>query len=584
MRVASYLALWGLTLAGCGGLAVRSECRADEQCPGQQRCVEGSCRTPGTGGAASCDPLVESCGVQHECDGHVPGVQFCLGNSLVVCDAQATEPRVVTLCSGGCVSSPGEASCEATCGDGITSAPTEECDDGNSDEHDSCVACKFAICGDRFVSPDEVCDDGNTTTGDGCDECALLVEGSLGSSHSCTLDSAGRVKCWGNAETGRLGLGDLESRGDEPGEMGENLPVVELGQRVRHVAAGASHTCAILEDLTVKCWGDNTSGCLGLGDEAARGASPNDVPELLPAVDLSPFSPMAIAAGEAHTCVLRTDNEVQCWGENAQGQLGVGDTGDRGDEPTEMGKALPPVALGAGRHAEVLALGARHSCVLMIDGDVKCWGDNEKGQLGQGDTQNRGDDPNELGDSLAPVDLGGRALGIAAGEAHTCAVLEDGAVKCWGTNDYGELGIGSNEHRGDHLVNGKLALVPVNLGAGNAAYALVAGKYHTCALLKDQSVKCWGANGKGQLGVGYLFGALGDLVSEMGDNLPRIDLGAGKSVIGLMAGDLHTCALLDDYTLKCWGDNEHGQLGLGDLRRRGGVNTMGDNLPTLLLP
>jgi cysteine-rich repeat protein len=502
---------------------------------------------------------------------------------LVVCDAHADEPRVVSVCSAGCASTPGEAGCEGICGDGVVSS-SEECDDGNSDDHDSCVACKFATCGDRIVGPEEACDDGNTTTGDGCHDCTLIIEASLGATHSCTVDSRGRVKCWGNAEAGRLGLGDLEQRGDEPGEMGENLPFLQIDPRVRGIAAGSSHTCALLED-TVKCWGDNTSGRLGLGDQIARGARPSEVPDLLPAVELDPFwKPLVIAAGEAHTCVLRTDDEAQCWGENAQGQLGVGDTDDRGDEPFEMGNALPTVPLGAGRIAYVIAVGARHNCVLFTDGDVKCWGDNEKGQLGQGDTQNRGDDPDELGDKLAPVDLGLRALALAAGDAHTCAVLEDHVVKCWGTNDYGELGIGSNAHRGDVLLNGQLALVPVDLGSGNTAYSLVAGKHHTCALLQDQSVKCWGANGKGQLGVGYLFGALGDLPSEMGDNLPRVDLGAGRLVSWLAAGDLHTCAFFNDSTVKCWGDNDYGQLGLGDVRRRGGVNTMGDNLPTLLLP
>jgi alpha-tubulin suppressor-like RCC1 family protein len=143
------------------------------------------------------------------------------------------------------------------------------------------------------------------------------------------------------------------------------------------------------------------------------------------------------------------DGSVKCWGHNASGELGAGDVETRGDEPGEMGDALRAVPLGGGRHATAVSAGGNHTCVLLDDGSVKCWGANEAGQLGQGDRVGRGDHPGELA-SLRAVDLGGeRAVQLTTGFAHTCVLLASERVKCWGNSTYGQLGQGDVRDRGD---------------------------------------------------------------------------------------------------------------------------------------
>jgi alpha-tubulin suppressor-like RCC1 family protein len=180
----------------------------------------------------------------------------------------------------------------------------------------------------------------------GAGRTARVVAG--GHNHTCALLDDGAVKCWGHNAYGQLGLGDVDDRGDEPGEMGDALPAVDLGtgRTATAVACGGWHTCAVLDNGEVKCWGHNQRGLLGLGDAAQRGDNPGEMGEALPAVDLGAGQPaVAIGCGEYHTCVLRGDDSVKCWGGNEHGQLGLGDIEFRGDEPGEMGDALPAVQL-----------------------------------------------------------------------------------------------------------------------------------------------------------------------------------------------------------------------------------------------
>ena len=143
---------------------------------------------------------------------------------------------------------------------------------------------------------------------------------------------------------------------------------------------------------------------------------------------------------------------MKCWGEGDYGRLGYGDNDDsRWYEPGEMGDNLPAVDLGTGRTATAISAGRFHTCAVLDNGSVKCWGDGSSGQLGLGDTKDRGDDPGEMGDNLPSVDLGtGRtAKSVSAGSSHTCAVLDDGSVKCWGSGKSGRLGDGNAMIRGD---------------------------------------------------------------------------------------------------------------------------------------
>jgi len=400
-----------------------------------------------------------------------------------------------------------------------------------------------------------------------------VAELAAGSQHTCARFDDGRVKCWGENSFGQLGLGDTEARGDEANEMFDDLPFVSLGtgRTAVDIEAGAFHTCAVLDNGSVKCWGDNASGQLGLGDTEDRGDAGGEMGDALPAASLgSGRTAVAVSAGAGYTCAILDDASVKCWGENGKGQLGLGDTNDRGDASGEMGDALPAVSLGAGRTAVAITAGAEHACALLDDASAKCWGENFLGQLGLGDTNDRGDGANEMGDDLPVIALGtGRsATAIVAGALHTCAVLDNGSVKCWGYNQYGSLGLGDTDHRGDGGGEMGDALAAVSLGTGRTASALVAGFIHTCAVLDNGSVKCWGGNDNGQLGLGDTAHR-GDGGGEMGDALPALALGTGRTAIDGIAGLSHMCVRLDDASVKCWGLNDNGELGQGDTTRLG---------------
>jgi alpha-tubulin suppressor-like RCC1 family protein len=418
------------------------------------------------------------------------------------------------------------------------------------------------------------------------DRGVLSVTG--GNVHTCAMLTGGHVKCWGDNLFGQLGLGDTRLRGVRPGEMGANLPAVDLGTGHSAIGLGANaaNACALLDDHSVKCWGDNASGQLGLGDGRPRGEQPGEMGDRLPAVDLGTGrTAKEVAVGEGHSCVILDDQTVKCWGFNRYGQLGLGDTVDRGDGPGQMGDSLPVVRLGSGRLPTQIAAGGLHTCALFDGGAVKCWGSNGDGELGIGDTALRGDSPGEMGDNLPAVDLGSgrRAMQISAGLTHTCALLDDGHVKCWGTNSDGQLGLGDTRDRGIHPGEMGDALPPVDLGPGRTAVSIAAGFSHTCAILDDGTLKCWGDALQGELGQGDQS-SRGDQPGEMGSALSIIDLGTGRHALRVSACDHLTCAVLDDHDIKCWGGNTQGQLGIGDTADRGNrPGTMGDALPEVLL-
>lgn len=414
----------------------------------------------------------------------------------------------------------------------------------------------------------------------------VAVEVVAGWTHTCALLDDGTVKCWGFNGYGQLGYGDTNDRGDANGEMGADLPIVALGtgRTATALAAGRDHTCALLDDGTVKCWGRNSDAQLGQGDADHRGDAPSEMGDDLLPVDLGTGrTATAIAAGSFHTCALLDNGALVCWGENFRGQLGDPNHGLRGDGPGEMGDSLVPVSLGTGRAAVAVSTGEIHTCALLDNDTVKCWGDNSRGQLGLGDQDNRGDDTGEMGDALPVVQLGtGRtATAITTGITHTCALLDNGTVKCWGMNNVGQLGLGTSADQGDNANEMGDALPAPSLGTGRTALTVTAGDTHTCALLDDATLKCWGANFAGQLGLGDRADR-GDGSAEMGDSLPVTPLGTGRSPVRLAAGAGHTCALLDDDTLKCWGDSSRGQLGYGSFTKRGDdPGEMGDALPAV---
>lgn len=434
------------------------------------------------------------------------------------------------------------------------------------------------------------CPSGYVGTGaTGCKPGRPLAAIVTGGQHGCGLLMDGAVKCWGSNAHGQLGLGDTLNRGDEPGQMGDALAAIDLGHRApTALALGAQHSCAVFGDHTLGCWGANASGQLGLGDTADRGDGPGEMGDALPAVDLGRGRyAIGASAGDAHTCAVCDDGALKCWGDNTHGQLGTGDARSRGKAGLEMGDALLPIDLGPGATAIAVVAGAAHSCALLATGEVKCWGRNAEGQLGLGDTRDRGLLPSDMGKGLASVDLGaGRTvLALAARGNHTCALLDMGEVKCWGDNTDGALGLGDVVARGA-APNEMGDRLPA-LELGDSAIAISLGLAHGCALLDGGGLKCWGVNAQGELGLGDTRNR-GDLPGEMGSALPLIDLGEHdgsaepRSVIAIAAGARQSCALLSNGAAKCWGAGDDGDLGTGDVRGRGQhAGEMGDALGPL---
>jgi alpha-tubulin suppressor-like RCC1 family protein len=473
--------------------------------------------------------------------------------------------------------------CASTCGNGAKDGKESDVDCGGGEAADSvtCPRCDDGV----------PCTEGSDCTSAYCaaGQCTPRpTQVAAGCGHSCARFDGGQLKCWGLNQGGKLGLGDIVARGDDPSEMGDHLPTVDLGTGRTAVAIspGSGHTCALLDNAQVKCWGQNDYGQLGFGVIGARGDDPSEMGDHLPAVDLGTGrTAVAVAAGSYHTCALLDNAQVKCWGESEYGRLGLGDRETRGDDPSEMGDDLPAVDLGTGRTAIAVAAGYYHTCALLDRGQVKCWGQNAYGQLGLGDSENRGDGSGEMSDDLPAVDLGtGRtAVAVWAGDVHTCALLDNAQVKCWGCNGVGQLGLGDGENRGDGSGEMGDDLPAVDLGTGRTAVAVSASYLHTCAVLDNGQVKCWGYNGEGELGLGDSEHR-GDGSDETGDDLPAVDLGTGRTAFAISAGYYHTCALLENGQVKCWGYNGDSALGLGDIASRGErPGEMGDALPAVVL-
>ena len=382
---------------------------------------------------------------------------------------------------------------------------------------------------------------------------------SAGAAHSCAVVASGDLTCWGSGGSGRLGQDDTTSYGrGGAGETMADLDPIALPGTAVAVAAAHAHTCALFAGGDVICWGQNTSGKLGQesGEPAIGTGGANRSMSDLGPIDLGQPA-TAVAAGRDHSCALLESGDVTCWGSNAQGELGLGDTVDRGEAAGSISN-LPTVDLGEGRTATAISAGNRHTCALLDEGSVKCWGVGGAGRLGQDSTADIGGTAASMGDGLPPIDLGvGRyATAIATGDAHTCALLDDGTAKCWGSGSDGRLGQGNIANVGNSAENSMADLQPIELPGTPTQIA--AGGAHTCALLAGGDAVCWGNNGRGQLGIGSTT-RVGNASDEMGAALQAVPLGASARAIAL--GSTHSCAVLTDGTAKCWGRNFNGQLG-----------------------
>jgi alpha-tubulin suppressor-like RCC1 family protein len=312
------------------------------------------------------------------------------------------------------------------------------------------------------------------------------------------------------------------------------IPVqLPTGTTARAVTAGAAHTCALLSDDSIVCWGANQWGQLGVGDSSARGDSTGEMSNALVRVNLGTNRrARAVSAGADHTCALRDDDAIVCWGLGANGRLGTGSEDSVGDNAGEMGNSLVVVDVGSGRSARAVSAGGAHTCAIRDDERVVCWGTGANGRLGIGSVNDIGLTDSELGDALAPVDLGAesRVLAVGVGSAHSCALRVDKVLKCWGSGTSGRLGIGSTAARGTIPEHMGESLVAVDLGAAANATAIALGSAHTCAVLNDRRLKCWGSASSGRLGSGSTSNNLADQPTELGEGLPAVQLGTNRTV------------------------------------------------------
>jgi len=338
---------------------------------------------------------------------------------------------------------------------------------------------------------------------------AIDVSLAAGGAHTCALLD-GTVKCWGNNEHKQLGRWGGGSDQATPQQ-------VEGLSNVKAIAAGSAHTCALLGDGTVQCWGSNEHKQLGV-------VHPNFSPDPQQVEGLSDVK--AIAAGTARTCALLGDGTVQCWGRRAMGH----------DD-----HATPLLTMDS---SKAIAAGDKITCAIARDsedGTVKCYGHMFCEGWG-GLARNIG--------GLSNVKA------IAVGEKHMCALL-DGTVQCWGENEYNQVGVETGGECYKHT-----DLEPF-IKFTNVK-AIAAGEKHTCALLEDKTVKCWGDNEDKQLGVDTVDVDTADVDTATPQQVGVFPWSDRRlsNVKAISAGGSHTCALLEDKTVKCWGSNEHKQLGV----------------------
>ena len=381
---------------------------------------------------------------------------------------------------------------------------------------------------------------------------------STGERHTCAILDNGDLKCWGSDQYGQVGDGGPTWTGSVPTNTdAPSSTAIDLGTGRTAVAlsSGTQHTCVILDSGDMKCWGRDYRGQLGDGGPVWTGSNPTDLnAPSTTAIDLGTGrTAVAMGTGSVHTCAILDNTDLKCWGHDDKGQLGNGGT--------IMNSNTPPttaIDLGTGRTAVAVDGGEVFTCALLDNGDVKCWGSDQYGQLGDGGPVWVQWNPTDVNaPSTTAIDLGTSrtAVAIATGLRHTCAILDNGDVKCWGSDQYGQLGDG-----GSNTNTNAPPTTAINLGTGRTAVAVAAGERHTCAILDNGDLKCWGYNSHGQLGYG-------NTVDLDAPSSTAIDLGTGRTAVAIDVGTFHTCAILDNSDLKCWGMDAQGQLGEG-----GGTN------------
>ncbi len=393
-----------------------------------------------------------------------------------------------------------------------------------------------------------------------------VVQISLNGSYGCALFGDASVKCWGQA--GALGDGTPWENGiddhahdigdDEVPSMVEPLSLSSSPDvKVVQVTAGVFSACAVLSDGSLKCWGDGSWGVLGRGDRLGAYLAKTVEPI---SVSTDPNEKVVqVAVGQSFACALLSTKKVKCWGTNQNGELGRPGQPPDSQLPSEM----EPVSVSSDPGVSVVQLSAAnfHVCALLTSGAVKCWGENYAGQLGIGDRQAIGDDelPSSVPDVRVSDDPNLTAIQVVTSQVHTCALLSDATVRCWGSPD----ALGYPPATFVDPPPTPAMQPPVQIAPPSTfVTSLSAGIFFTCATLSDGTARCWGQDYYGQLGYGNTEQIDDNETPESAGPI-AITSSDQLKVLSLAAGDGHTCAVLSDGSAKCWGKNWHGQLGQG---------------------
>ena len=400
-----------------------------------------------------------------------------------------------------------------------------------------------------------------------------------GAAHSCALRATGSVVCWGDNSFGALGDGTQSARSSP-------VPVLNPGGStlagVVAIAAGFNHTCAVRIDGTARCWGSKSAGKLGTGESNI--SAPFILTTAATVVSLS--EAVSITAGSNHTCAVRANGSVSCWGSNSAGALGNGGA----DNATH---ALAREVAGLTDIIGVAA-GGDHTCALRANGQVRCWGENTHGQVGDG----------TIAATRPPTTVQGLGgvIALALGDEFSCARRADGDVRCWGRGDFGQLGdLGTTDQPTQDSV-----IASRSCGVSGCTFPpladatdIAAGFQHACALQADDRIRCWGANTFGQLGDGdtnplpnpqsllysmpTVVGSAGtiggrSIAAQLAETCARRADGTAACwdstltpaavsgftrTLTVAPGTSHKCALRADGLVQCVGRNQFGQIGNG---------------------
>ncbi len=401
-----------------------------------------------------------------------------------------------------------------------------------------------------------------------------IISFSAGESHACAVFNSKQIKCWGKNYSWGQHVASNPGTGDSSNEIGVGLPFVNFGTnaKITKVSCGFVHTCVRLESGEMKCMGHNASGQTGIGSSSVYvGYGSGYYGDTLPAVNLGAnVKVLDIALGSGYSCAIVTGGKVKCFGYNTYGELGLGDTKERGKSSSDLGDALPYTEIGTNTIATSIhsSATAEHTCVILSmpiasAQRIKCWGMNFFNELGYGDQIYRGDNPNEMGDKLPLVDLGteSRVKQLGLADEYSCALLVNDKLKCWGKGNFGNLGSGSTAT----ITSVGNALPYVQTDSGKTIISLSVGYFHTCIVFNDQlSVKCVGINKNGQLGQGDTVNR-GAAQPTLFLNIPNIKLGTGTLKIGAVYGGYDfNCVVFEDSSVKCFGGNQYGQLAIGN--------------------